>query len=361
MKILFLSQAAAPDYLCDTIFHGLRSLYGDEVVDCARLWYMYKADRESNVAAFEGLWGKAFTVYGNLPNDDKVDRWDIADKVASHYFDLIVFGCVYRDGPNFLRGWLADISKYYKPWEIAFLDGKDSAQPANNYVYTEDWLFNRGVYFKREITCDNNLLHPIGFSIPKEKVTIGDFKKTQAFASVIPGNPHKNTYTFDNEADYYNDMKRSFFGYTCKKGGWDAMRHYELIANGCIPFFLDIEKCPERTMIRFPKVLCSIAKMTNGVDPNIEGWNAIKSVYVGKENPEAYADRNDLFKAADLVRGPGTIDFDKFNHQHCSHIIYALQKHLLDYLTTERMAEYLVDRMEECKHSNSVIWSEAGW
>jgi hypothetical protein len=31
------------------------------------------------------------------------------------------------------------------------------------------------------------------------------------------------------------------------------MRHYEILANGCIPFFEDIENIPETTMKLFPK------------------------------------------------------------------------------------------------------------
>ncbi len=352
MRILFLSQAAAPDYQCDTLFHGLRSLHGDKVVDYSRLWYMYKKDKESKGNLFNQLYGKGFTVYGNLPPDDTVDRTDIACKLKSHYFDFVVFGCVYRDSTDFLRSWLAVVSECYKPWEIAFIDGKDSAQPANGFHYTEDWLFGQGIYFKREITCENQLLHPIGFSIPKEKVSIGDFNKTQAFATVIPGNPHLHTYVFDNEADYCDDMKRSFFGYTCKKGGWDCIRHYELIANGCVPFFLDIEKCPERTMTFYPKVISSIAKLCSGVDPNIEGWNPLYSSYAGKEDPEYYYDRNDLFKAADLVRGPGTIDFDKFNQQQYNTLLAGLQEHLMQCLTTEKMAGYMLERMIQCRNSS---------
>ena len=39
------------------------------------------------------------------------------------------------------------------------------------------------------------------------------------------------------------------------------MRHYEILMNGCIPLFLDIEKCPEITMKSFPKEkICQLTK-----------------------------------------------------------------------------------------------------
>jgi hypothetical protein len=36
-----------------------------------------------------------------------------------------------------------------------------------------------------------------------------------------------------------------------KKGGWDAMRHHEIIAAGCMPYFAEIESCPEQTLFNF--------------------------------------------------------------------------------------------------------------
>jgi hypothetical protein len=36
-------------------------------------------------------------------------------------------------------------------------------------------------------------------------------------------------------------------------GGWGALRHYEVLANGCIPYFPDIKLIPQSTIIHFPK------------------------------------------------------------------------------------------------------------
>lgn len=45
-----------------------------------------------------------------------------------------------------------------------------------------------------------------------------------------------------------------------KKAGWDCMRHYEILANNCIPYFTDIEDCPEYTLTNLPKDLIIEAK-----------------------------------------------------------------------------------------------------
>ena len=75
---------------------------------------------------------------------------------------------------------------------------------------------------------------------------------TQFFlAPLIPGK--MNTYIYEREDDYYNMYRNSLFGLTYKKAGWDCLRHYEILMNGCIPFFLDLRNCPKYSLISFPK------------------------------------------------------------------------------------------------------------
>lgn len=70
-------------------------------------------------------------------------------------------------------------------------------------------------------------------------------------SNLIPGDD--NTYIFNTENDYYDEYKKSIFALTYKKGGWDCMRHYEILACGCIPYFPDILSCPPKTMYFLPK------------------------------------------------------------------------------------------------------------
>lgn len=96
-------------------------------------------------------------------------------------------------------------------------------------------------------------VYPISFSIPEEKIVKEVPDKTKQFADIIPGNV--STYRFNDEESYYEDYRKSMFGYTWKKGGWDCLRHYEILANGCIPWFNGLEQCPPNTMVHFPKQL----------------------------------------------------------------------------------------------------------
>ena len=101
-------------------------------------------------------------------------------------------------------------------------------------------------------------LYPITFPIPECKI-IDDVKledshsKTRWLAFIRPD--RRGTYIYRDEKPYYNDYQNSFFACTSKKAGWDCMRHYEILANGCIPLFRDLDKCPENTMTHFPKQL----------------------------------------------------------------------------------------------------------
>jgi hypothetical protein len=72
-------------------------------------------------------------------------------------------------------------------------------------------------------------------------------------AHIIPGDT--TTYIYDNEKDYYEGYATSLFGKTKCKAGWDCMRHYEILANGCIPWFENLENCPPNTLTHLPKEL----------------------------------------------------------------------------------------------------------
>jgi hypothetical protein len=45
-----------------------------------------------------------------------------------------------------------------------------------------------------------------------------------------------------------------------KKAGWDCMRHYEILGNNCIPYFVGLEDCPKNTLANLPKELLLEAK-----------------------------------------------------------------------------------------------------
>jgi hypothetical protein len=110
-------------------------------------------------------------------------------------------------------------------------------------------------------------VYPIGFSIPESKLVSEVPPKTKRISDLIPGN--LSTYIYQTESDYYTEYKTSVFAKTTKKAGWDCMRHYEILSQGCIPYFPGLDQCPPKTMTFFPKELVLKANTCyeSGSDP----------------------------------------------------------------------------------------------
>jgi len=173
-----------------------------------------------------------------------------------------------------------------------------------------------------------SLVFPITFSFPEDKVLNELTKKTKILSDLIPGK--LDTYIYSNEQDYYNEYRQSIFATTTKKGGWDCMRHYEIIANGCIPYFPNIESCPERTMALLPKDLI------------LEGnrlYNSIKHKHIHELNAEESEKCNSLalqflnfLKAHLTTNKMAYYILEKSNHSGAKRILYLSKDPIPDYL-----------------------------
>jgi hypothetical protein len=255
------------DYLGDGIFHGLRALLGDNVVDYPKLEFLYD---NVSASALGRVRGGGFTLYGLLPDLD-VDRDHALPRALDGEFDLVVFSDIWRTfgtwtewGPQLCA---AGVS-------MAVLDGSDRVEPypyAGLWWRVPAWWFiprahNRAPYFKREITpltrwfASYLMLPPmfgrrlglkrISFSIPEEKIVAEPPPKEKDFprhvvdpelAGRVGG---QTSYTSSTEAEYRADLQSSRFGVTTKREGWDALRHYEIAANGAVPCFRDLDRKP---------------------------------------------------------------------------------------------------------------------
>ena len=148
----------------------------------------------------------------------------------------------YPENVSNLPNKLSSTSYDKKYWNFEYDIG--ACNPASYIPHIERIYNNYKVY-------EN--IYPLGFSIPECCIQPVNIKlKQKEFATVIPGK--SITYIFKNKLNEYNyDYEISKFGFTFKKGGWDCLRHYEILANNCIPFFIDIDECPEIHCIYFLK------------------------------------------------------------------------------------------------------------
>ena len=124
---------------------------------------------------------------------------------------------------------------------------------------------------------------PLWYALP----TLGEFDcareeagacmaKTRAFATVVPGQRgwggaalkrRGGDFTFTSEHEYYLAYARSFFAVTRAKAGLDCLRHYEILASGAVPFWLDIDALHRSplSMYAFPRRLMLEAMKLPGV------------------------------------------------------------------------------------------------
>ena len=345
MKVLYIPiideshihSAQAGDYQADSLFHGLRCLLGEDVVDGYKMWHLYKSLKDTP-EIIPQLWGKGFTVYGLLP-DANIDRDDIGRKIINHYYDYLIMPIHHTLNGRYDRvlELLESIKLYYNKDELIIVDGWDRSDINKD-------IANHGIYFKRELfDFYSDIALPISFSIPEEKIC-DPLEKSFDFAPLVPNcvGLHQDSYIYDNEEDYYNAYRTSYFGYTCKKGrdemineGWDCMRHYEILACGCVPFFTDIEKCQTSTLVRFPKALGIEAKKILGVHPGTkEEYNPDKETFIGT--------------AKEILPGEkrGNIDFSRFDSVQCNDIREQLIHHTKEKLTTVSTAKDFLDRIK---------------
>jgi len=303
MKVLYISGAKGPDYLCDVIFHGLRSLLGPDVVDVNRLNFMYKETA--------GDW-TAFTLYNLLPVDPEPDRSDIEHKIRTKFFDVVLYGSVLRD-----RQYLPLVLDTYPHNRIGFLDGEDEID--TSYIGYEripeqnlhPWEPRNATvpcdvpYFKRELTSVDRAI-PISFGIPKEKINDPIPAKVRLMALCDPRDRSTYVYSMENQADYYRQYGESYFGFTRRQGGWDCMRHYEIMAAGAVPYFENIEQCPSGTLTFLPKDNLVEAKFLH------DHWTGSQS------------------------------DVDSYTK-----ILARIRWSLMNYLTTEALAKYVLEKVTQ--------------
>ena len=311
MKILILRQPQVPAgfpggiaggacYQTDMLFNGLRNLIGNEVVDYERTWWMYQDDFGPGKLDPDVYCPRGFTIYRTLESDAGVDRTDIEEKIKNNFFDLIIFGYTHY---GIRPGSWELVTKHYPKNKIVWIDGGDLW--SDMHVEKVD----KCIYFKREIIDDTYPgLHPINLALPVEKMSSIFRNKNKLLAPMDPRN--KASYIYNDEKSYYEQYAESLFAITTTKNSWNALRHYEIMANNCIPLFLDMEKCPEKNMVTLPKLL--LKEALDKVNQKDLEW------FTTSEGISAWYDLNDR-----------------------------IQNHFRKYCTTEALAKYVLDVVKQ--------------
>ena len=336
MKILFNplmrldlnEENSVSDYQSDMLFHGLVKKLGKDVHTYHNLWWHHKSEKEKDPERFDKIWGNGFTIYGLLDEEE----YTYEPKQDVYNYDAVVIPIHHtmnkkdehlQEVVNFF------IEKGHEKKQIIVVDGWDQE-------HLNQEIAELCTYYKREMKDHHEeYALPISFAFPKEKIReLDDSKRNLAFAPLIPVNQsidpsYMSTYKYDTEEKYYDMYQTAYFSYTSKKGGWDTLRHYEIIANGSIPFFVDIENCPKHTLWNLPKETLLQARNILGGRPNLT-----KGVWKGQALSHCGVINKDE---------PGGLeDFHKGLWQHYRDKIYLW---LYEEATTEALASYVLGKI----------------
>ncbi len=262
MKIYFHSDLKNHDYLSSLVFNQYIFDNNHELYTNKFPNNFFKNNKENYLA-----YGAGHTVYYKLDDQFKQSIKSLKDneieaRISDKYFDFIVY--LNPDTKKLLSNdelyFFSKLERVYNKDEIVIIDGHDH-QDVNVK------LAKKVRYFKRElIEKYKNYCEPISFSFPsyyspitdtKEtnvlKENIFNSKNTKKYNILAPNDPRfTNSYIYEDEKKYYEQYSRSLFATTTRKGGWDCLRHYEILKNNCLPFFPNIEEKPRLTMVNYP-------------------------------------------------------------------------------------------------------------
>lgn len=122
------------------------------------------------------------------------------------------------------------------------------------------------------------MIYPISYSFPKELMATSVSIKTCHTA--------EHNYQFTDSTEYLQNYSRGIFANTGLKCGWDCLRHYEILSQGTIPHFKDLEQCPAKTMVPFPKQQI--------LDLNTKYWSSDFDTIMKNGSSTLYDDLNSL-------------------------------------------------------------------
>jgi len=251
LNIILINSRSGEDYLADLYMTSILRWKKARVFTNYIPNYLFEDYKTP-----DSLYGRGFTAFCTLPSrlrsDKRIQTVDLGNIVslASDNSNLdfqVVYTSIWRESRE-----LSSITGVHRPLNISkihILDGEDE----ENIHEAVDLDV---AYWKRELTISKQNLKPISFCLPPNRlpfITNGyDYipKKTILLA---PCDPRlRETYVFNTQDSYYLQYQSSLFAATTKKGGWDCLRHYEVLANHCIPYFPGIQRKHHLTMASYP-------------------------------------------------------------------------------------------------------------
>lgn len=250
MKIYLVNSDRGEDYLADLFISSLLCSRLHEIKSnyiAPYLWDDYKYS--------DSLYGRGYSAFCTVPatlrsneirNSIRVES-TICSAILDSRPSLVIVTSIWRIDRVLVEE-IVVCSKSIGATLLA-LDGED-----HDRIHVLSSMFD--AYYKRELTSIMGNLLPISFKLPIPVLPYlmnGSEYLPNKEVLLAPCDPrYKKSYTYATQREYYNQYSVAFFGTTTRKGGWDCLRHYEILANHCLPFFPGIEDKPKLTMADYP-------------------------------------------------------------------------------------------------------------
>lgn len=272
--IVFL-HPGIPDYAGDGLFHGLRMLLGNEVIDYPRMDYMYT---DYPPERWKGVGNGGKILYGLLKDNQVLQKHREKIDDAIRNSQTIIISQPNGFGKEIVP--LMNGIKHCNAWQkIVWVDGSDVPavfpfisfrRTLREFPTTILWPMHRWLYFKREYAGKQHMapsvlpavlkkyrIQPLSISIPEEHIeNISIDHKRKDFPGYVVdeglakleklhhGSLGAQSFLFNDELSYLQDICDSRFGITTKRSGWDALRHYEYAAKSAILCFKQLNEKP---------------------------------------------------------------------------------------------------------------------
>jgi hypothetical protein len=254
MKIAYITikdKNVQGDYLEIMALRSFRKVLGENCIDYPKKKTLYGDWSE---VTKDNLHGKGFTIF--TPELQEIKSRDISN------VDAVVYGFVKK--PNYVNDIYPEIDALNKP--TFYIDGHDDADVMVTPCFKHEVHGHpEGEVFPMNLAIPSEKIRDIDLSIKRQLIqkTAPPYSR---FGPQVLGIPGRQLYIYDNEEDYYEDMSQSWFGLSCRKGSWDALRNYEIIAAGSLLLFRDLDQKPRfASPLNIPGVSYSTPQQLEGI------------------------------------------------------------------------------------------------
>jgi hypothetical protein len=257
MKILYVnikSKDKQGDLAEIITLRGLRNILGDNCIDYPKKKILYGDFSEVPKNSLHGL---GFSLYRS-PIQDITDR-DISKA------DVVLYG--YANKNHYVNDFYPEVEALKLP--TFYIDGHDDSDVVVTPCFKHEVHNPQAGVYPMNLGIPKDIIYPLDFTF-KNKLIPQSTPDYALFGQQILGTHARQKYKFQEEDKYYEDIRSSWVGLSCKRGSWDAFRNYEILAAGTLLLIRDYDLKPKFcSPIDLPTISYSSIDQLNSILPTL--------------------------------------------------------------------------------------------